>query len=963
MRSVEYMRRTAGGSTRGPALGWRRAFAGSLVVLSTAFFTPAAIAQNAGRVIGQVVEAGTGAPLSQVQVHMPGTGLGTLTRQDGRFIVLNVPPGTYEVRAQRIDLAPVSQEVVVTAGQVAEVSFQMETQALGLDEIVVTGTAGASRQREVGNSIAQIDVAQLPGRPTRVTNMLQSAAPGIDVMAAGGSLGQGKVIRLRGNSSVSMSNQPLIYVDGVRMMSEAFPQTAGADYRAGRGANMTASPLDNINPNDIERIEVIKGSAATTLYGTEASAGVIQIFTKRGVAGAPVWTVETQQGTSWSRKFGTEEVPYLFMDPWLRNGHEQQYFASVRGGGQDLQYFASGQFNNATGILPLDELDKWVVRGNFTFTPAEDLQLQWNSAYSNQWQKNTPVGNNSQGLTLNAFRQERNYFGKKDPEVISQVLDYDLQQQIERFTTGGTVTYSPLPNLTNRLTIGYDHSQQEARNLRPFGFIAFPQGGLLNSTWQKRLLTFDYVGTFSFDLSDALRSNFSWGGQAVGDDERLVEAWGEGFPGAEEPTVDNAAETLGFEEREKVWNAGFFFQNVFDLQNRYFVTVGLRVDGNSAFGEGFGLQMYPKASASWVISDEGWWQDEWGTIKLRAAYGKAGRAPGVFDAARTWQSAALAGQPAFVPDNVGNPDLGPEVTGEFETGFDAAWLDDRIRSTFTYYRQVTEDALLDVTQIPSLGFTEDQLLNVGTLENKGMEIALDVSPIRSADWGWDVGVNVSTNHSEVLDLGGAPEFEAAGGWIIEGQPVPVNRADFITNPDEIADPIIVEDSVVGPELPTLMVSGRTTVRLPYGISVSAVGEFRGGNVLEVNPISIDRSVRSPLCYPYYVDPQSSIELKEGIPALWRARCTPAIDAGYWYDAGYFKLRTVSAMIPLDVLFPAQFSSSTLTLTLNNSYLWMKDIPWMDPEMLGNEGARSAGLGATERVPTPISLRASLRVTF
>jgi hypothetical protein len=167
--------------------------------------------------------------------------------------------------------------------------------------------------------------------------------------------------------------------------------------------------------------------------------------------------------------------------------------------------------------------------------------------------------------------------------------------------------------------------------------------------------------------------------------------------------------------------------------------LGLRVDGNSAFGKGFGLQAYPKASASWVISDETFWPARLGAVKLRTAYGQSGRAPGVFDAVRTWTNTGLAGVPAFVPQNVGNADLGPEVTAEF-----GSWASDRVRSTFTCYRQVTSDALLDRAQIPSLGFTASQLSNIGKVENKGTETSLEVTPVQTADWGLDLGVNART---------------------------------------------------------------------------------------------------------------------------------------------------------------------------------------------------------------------------
>ncbi|MBI4521482.1 MAG: TonB-dependent receptor [Gemmatimonadetes bacterium] len=965
---------------------WRSALAPIVLALSTGALSPAA-AQQAGRIVGQVTEAGSGAPLGEVQIYLQGTGVGSLTNQSGRFVLLNVPPGTYQIRAERIGMATASRQVTVAAGQAAEVNFELETQALGLDEIVVTGTAGAARRREIGNTITQINVADIPDRPVDVTDVLQSSGPGIEVLPVGGEIGQGAAIRLRGASSVSMSNHPLIYIDGVRVVSEPLPTQGPPDRRGGRSANVTASPLDQINPNDIERIEIIKGSAATTLYGTEASAGVIQIFTKRGSAGAAVWTLETQQGTAWSRKFGPDtdhlaptppgwgHAQYNYMDPFLRHGwlglgdgawgtvHNQGYFASVRGGGQALQYFISGQFDDEVGLLPQDALEKWVARGNFTFAPVEGLQFQWNSAYANVWQKNTPSANNAQGLTLNAFRQERNYFGTGDPRALDSLLVQDMQQTIERVTTGGTVTYSPLSNLTNRLTIGYDYSQQEARQIRPFAFVQLPEGALFVHTYQKRILTFDYVGTYSFDLMAGVRSNFSWGGQAVGDDERQFEGYGTDFPGAVQPTVSSAAVKIAEESREKVWNAGFFFQNVFDVQNKYFVTAGMRVDGNSAFGEGFGLQAYPKVSVSWITSDEGFWPDSWGEMKLRVAYGKSGRAPGAFDAVRTWQSRGYLSAPAFVPENVGNPDLGPEVTSELESGFDAAWLNSRIRPSFTYYRKVTSEALFEVNQVPSQGFTNDQLLNVGEIRNAGIELGIEASVVQRRDWGLDLGLNVSTNKSEVVSLGGVPPFNSNGGWIEEGYPVYAMRTWLVTNPDEIAAPKFEANHIYGPRLPTRIIGGNAMLRLPAGISVSARGEYVGGHHISDGVYSISRSVRSPLCYPYYENPATSIKLKADATALWRARCTPQWGRGYVWDASFFKLRAVSATIPVDFVFPQRVSNATLTLALNNAYLWMKEMPFMDPEMLGNDGAVQASTGFSERVPTPITLRASLRITF
>ena len=1000
--------------------------------LSVLAATPAH-AQN-GRITGVVTDAQSGGPIGEVQVYITGSTLGTLTRSNGRYLILNVPPGSYELRAERIGFQTVTESVDVPADGTATLDFAMTTEALGLDEIVVTGAAGAARRREIGNAIAQINLTDVPERQAAVSDLLQAAAPGVHVLGGSSEPAQGKQIRLRGNSSVAMSNQPIIYVDGVRIMDDAFPVVSTPGTGLGRPSLITVTPLDMINPNDIERIEVIKGSAATTLYGTEASAGVIQIFTKRGSAGAPVWTAEIQQGTGWMQPFGAPggdfiQMEHYMRDAWWGGGYEggqyapdcvtdddrwqgvnqsasgacswpgsvwfQNYLLSVRGGGQALQYFISGQYQDDSYVLANDELTKYNFRGNFTMSPVEDLQIQWNTGYTSQWLSGTPSGNNAEGIQLNAFRQERNYVGSGDPREIAKLLEYEFDQRNERLNSGITLTYTPQAQLTNRFTFGYDFSNQEGENQRNFGFFLKPLGSRTNDTFQRRVLTFDYVGTYTLPVTSAINSNFSWGGQAIGDSQVRLRLLGEDFPGAAEPTVSSAAIKVAEESREKVWNAGFFVQNVFDISNKYFVTGGIRVDGNSAFGSGFGLQVYPKVSGTWVISDEDFWDPGYGAIKLRAAYGQSGRAPGAFDAVRTWNPAGYAGTPAFTPANLGNPDLGPEVTREWEFGFDASWLDDRLSATFTYFDQRTSDALMFVSSIPSQGFTSSQLKNIGTVDNSGIELQLDATLFQSSNFGVDAGLGVSTTNSEVVSLcKGETEpseivlardptaectapFWDLNGRIIEGQALPVEVGRRVINRDEIADPIFEdnpdtpaapgrtgENVVIGPQLPTHIITPTLSLRFPNNILLSARGEYQGGHVAYINEISISRSVRSPLCFPWYVSPKTSIELKPDTPAIWRERCTPGFARDYWFDSDYFKLRQVSLTVPVDAVFPETVSNATFTATLSNFMDWYREIPWYDPESLGNSPALDDGIGnQTERVPSPVTLRMSVRVTF
>jgi outer membrane receptor protein involved in Fe transport len=1012
-----------GANQRGTARWFRCGLAA--LVASLALVPVNGSAQEQGRIAGRVLDAATQAPLSEVQIYLVGANLGSLSRANGAFVIVNVPAGSYELRAERIGLTTVTRQITVAAGQTQEVNFEMSSQALGLDEIVVTGTAGASRRREIGNSIAQINTAELPVRPTTAGELLLSAAPGVEV-TLGGETGMGTRIRLRGENSINNDNPPIIYIDGVRIHGDAFARTPSPD-QGNRFANVNSSPLDMINPNDIDRLEVIKGSAATTLYGTEASGGVIQIFTKRGSQGAPVWTVETQQGTIWSQPYGAGDhdngfggtSAFLYMDPWSCTGflkcgdlmpgpaHTQVYSGSVRGGGQTLQYFSSGDFTTEQGNTIQDHMDRWAVRGNFTFSPFSDLVLQWNNGYTNQAQQNTPTGNNAEGLQLNVFRQNQNYFANKDSAIINQMLTQDLIQQAERFTTGGTITYSPLASFTNRVTIGYDHSSQENRHIRPFGFPSHPEGTAYNATAHRRLLTFDYVGSLSFDLMSSVRSTFSWGGQSVGNETRSVRSYGWNFPGSANPTVTSGSSTLGYEDRQRTWNAGFFLQNVFDIANKYFVTLGMRADGNSTFGKDFGLQVYPKASATWVLSDESFWNPSFGELKLRSAFGKSGRPPSAIASLRTWTNTGIGGNPAFTPDNVGNPELGPEVTSEFEAGFDAAWLDNRITTAFTYYKQTTTDAIQGRQQIPSLGFTANQQVNVGKVQNQGTELQVNLTAIRTRDWGWDLGINWATNSNEVLAWEGTPERVGRpinySTWtdlinrdvVLTQEMVAQGRAAaqgnggfsalscFTTNPDPVTgdpgvrratlqegDPCTQQSWIrfgFPQNLAPQILSGNTTVRLPYGISLAARGEFRGGNwATGINPISISRSVRSPACFPYYAN-EENVQLKNDTPALWVHRCTPTIGNQYQSEGEYFKMRSVTATVPMDFAFPDRVQNAVLTMTLGNIYTWKKDALFgtYGIESSGNDGAndRGNGFSSNERTPPPASFRASLRVTF
>ncbi|MFN8581370.1 MAG: TonB-dependent receptor [Gemmatimonadaceae bacterium] len=419
-------------------------------------------------------------------------------------------------------------------------------------------------------------------------------------------------------------------------------------------------------------------------------------------------------------------------------------------------------------------------------------------------------------------------------------------------------------------------------------------------------------------------------------------------------------------------NAGGFGQLLVDFKNRYFLTAGLRIDGNSAFGRDFGLQNYPKVSVSWVASEESYWPKWIPEMKLRAAWGQSGRAPGAFDAVRTWDPVGWGGQPAFFPLNVGNSALGPERTSEIEAGFDAALFGSRLTTELTWFSRRINDALFNARQIPSLGFLNSQLQNVGTMQSRGIEASADVRIVQTNRYEWSIGGSIYTTKSKVVSLGGVADFSLGNfGWIMEGQAIPVIRTDAcVTNPNaKGVAPVIstnAADCIYGPNLPSKTYGIRSNLRLPRGIIVSAIGEYEGGHYMYDGAAfnAVQRSVRWPGCYGFY-NLQEAGKLSEAT-ALQTARCTVSLTRAdfFIYPAQFFKLRDVSVSVPFPSRWVPRSTSASVTLAAHNAWKWVnKDFPVFDPETGNNGGFDSSVRSILEHVPPPASFVAALRVTF
>src|SRR5947209_16676219 len=252
------------------------------------------VSAQQGSVAGQVTDKSNQQPVAGAVVLVAGTSLQARTGREGRYSITNVPPGQYQVQVRFIGFATGTQAVTVAAGQPATLDFALTPAAVPLDVVVVSATGAEQLKRELGNNVGTIDAAKITqdASPTNTADLLNSRIPGVEVMQSGGTTGSGSRIRIRGATSLSLRNEPIVVVDGIRI--DNTPQAGSLENFTGGQA---PSRLNDLNPDDIESVEVVKGPSAAALYGTDAANGVIQIRTKQGRPGPTKWSGSVEGGT------------------------------------------------------------------------------------------------------------------------------------------------------------------------------------------------------------------------------------------------------------------------------------------------------------------------------------------------------------------------------------------------------------------------------------------------------------------------------------------------------------------------------------------------------------------------------------------------------------------------------------------------------------------------------------------
>jgi len=1004
----------------------------ALLLVASIMLAPDLVDAQQTGVIQGVVTQQSGALVANAQVSIPGMRIGALTNAQGRFQLLNVPAGEHQVRVDLIGYRSLTVTTVVTPGQTVTLTFEMEVSAISLDQIVVTAT-GEQRKVEVGNAVTTVDASELVDKSgaTNIASLIQGNATGVTITGSSGTVGNASNIKIRGNSSINLSNTPLVYVDGARVGTTARSRGVG-------GAS--SDRMQDFLPEEIQSIEVIKGPAAATLYGTEAAAGVIRITTKRGASGRGRMSVSTEYSLAQDRKDypvrgwnpnvdlgpqyrdttylidvlkGYEPVPNAdaFYNPF-RTGQKKKVGVTASGGTDDYSYYTALDWTDQTGVFDTNAQQAFHARGNFSFRPNEDLDVTFTNGFvssttdfnyndGESWgyigavllghPEYTPVlradptsgGSTmvtcplayetalSNGQSLASVTPgicgefDRGFIGSNN---FDRLRTMDNQVTVERYTGSVSLRYTPTTFSQSRLSIGYDSYSERGYNQIPNSPMKVRDSNPYRSVSDvlARILTLDATTALTFDLTPKWASETTFGVQFYRDITETTTAVGRDFPpGA--ATVGNGATKDAGEGFAEVRTLGLFAQQQFSYADRLFITPGVRFDDNSAFGAGLGTILYPKVSVSWVTSDESWFpKGVFDALRLRGAWGRAGKQPGPFDAV-TLLSVTSVSLPdgstgaGFVPSRRGNAELKPETGSEIEAGFDADILNSRVGLEVTYFSQVTNDALVLKPVPPSTGFSQGVWDNVGQVKNSGVELGVNAALLDRPNLTWDVRATYTHIKSEVTELASPI---AIGGRGFQEHRVGYPFGAYFTYPVTLGPDgnVVVSSERVFAGQPTPSYEGSFSSNLSlFGGKLELYGlvEYLGGHKnMNYTESYQCRTVFGTCAAKYERDANGNPTEEAILKGQAGSGAQPYL---FLYKADFAKLRQVSARLTLPGDWVQRVGAASGSFTVVGSNLFtLTNYPGTDPE-INSQGRSDASQREffSSGIPAEVGFRFSL----
>jgi TonB-linked SusC/RagA family outer membrane protein len=778
-----------------------------------------ALGQGTGNISGRASDAGTGGPVAAVQISVEGTSFGAQTADDGSYAIRNVPAGVHVLVTRRVGYEPARDSVTVQAGATATHDFSLRSVARSLNEVVVTALGQSAVQRSLGTAQQTVSGAAIAAaqRPNFV-NALQGRVAGLQVTSTSGVPGASSSITIRGVSSISGSNQPLMIIDGLPMDNHtlntgvlaADAPTSNTAF-SNRGVDFTNRGAD-LNPSDIESITVLKGPEAAALYGIDAANGAIIITTKRGRMGGgleysnsfrietPTRKPEIQHKYGPQTDLGSQSFLY-FGDPYpagtkfydnvdgfFRTAFTQKHNLSFSGATPDgkINYRLSSGLTKQNGVIPTSDYNRANITGasqaQVTDWLNADLSMMYSYANNDQPWKGAggpllglmvwpSTDDASVWLTPAGTRRLITGLGPGDEidNPYFSVFKNQINSKNNRLITNLSLTLTPVSWGNIRTILGSDSYTNQNLLLRhPFSTAGFGSNGIIDQADEitRNLNAQTLLNFNSYQITDKLSIRGLLGNQ-VTDERNTVNAlqgldfMDPNFVSANNTRIKSNRTTL---TRRRL--VSLFGQAVFDYDNYLYLTVQGRNDWTSTIPEERNSFFYPSVTSSFVFSDAFPGIGKHVTGKLRAAYAEVGRdaLPYSYRPALENKGTSYAGYGySFWGPNLA---LKPEFATSYEVGTELGFFEDRLGLDVTYYQKETKDQIVqNIRGSYGTGFILFNL-NGATTRNHGLEVTLRGTPIQTRDFRWDVLANFDRARGKVISLPrDLPESYVSDTWL------------------------------------------------------------------------------------------------------------------------------------------------------------------------------------------------------
>lgn len=729
-----------------------------------------ALAQT-GSVQGTVIDRETKQPLRGATVvlipvnsdQQTGVTYGAFVGKGGEYAIDNVPVGDWRIKVTFVGYKQSTRRVTITEDGAIEANFEVAYDPKKLEEVVVTGVASRHPKTESEVAVSRIDAAEYQEANVYadVTQLMQGKAAGVNIQQASGNVGGGMRFTVRGGGGLNGNGDPLIFVDGARMVTGEIGQTGvGGQFFSG---------LANLNPADIENIEILKGPAGAALYGTAGSNGVILITTKRGSRKQDNFQVNAQAIYGWNENpFEYSEDRFssapLLNDGVFREGPIQDYNVSINGSASGLGYLISYGRRDEDGIINQNYLEREGFRGNFEFSPISEVTVAINSNYNVATIGRPQGDNNIFSDYAVKYLVDPNWLGTNYIFGVDSVAMAAIENVLntERITASAELNWRPMwaPGLSFRGLVGYDGNSFTEESYYPPGYFYSGIGFDGNRTTAVQSVTrmnFDVSASYATHFGDNIQSITTLGTQAFDTKNSTALTDMQEFASPKIKAQQSAGTFLSTSDGlTQTREAGIYLNEQLVVDETYFFTLAGRYDFTTLLGVDVKPQLFPRVSGMVRLDKFDFLPDAFNLFKVRASYGISGQPPGRAAAAPLiWTTARSGAGVGYVVGSIGNPDIELESVSELEFGLEFE-IDSRYGLDFTYYLGSASNSIVSFPNSPSTGLTATGVpQNVGGIDNWGFEANAYASIIRTEDFGLDLNLIVNHQDNEVTDLGGA----------------------------------------------------------------------------------------------------------------------------------------------------------------------------------------------------------------